>query len=103
MTPRCLLVFLCLAAAPAFASDDPVDALKKGQPREVRQLIDRLVGCTHFAGEEGYDAERRREIESAMKELRCDRLDRDEAAALKRYAKQPATIRVLQQARALSQ
>jgi hypothetical protein len=99
MLTRSLLVFLCLLAVQALASDDPLAHLKAGQPRDVKQLIDRLAGCAHWSGEEPYDAERRREITLAMKDLRCDRLQKDEAAALKRYAKRPRVLKVLQQAK----
>ncbi len=99
MLNRSLLILLCLFAAQAAASDDPLDSLKAGQPRDVKKLIERLAGCTHWSGEEPYDAERRREISLAMKNLRCDRLEKDEAAARKRYAKRPEVLKVLQQAK----
>lgn len=102
MPSRYLFISLCFLAAHAFASDDPLGNLKKGQPKDVRELIDRLAGCTHWSGEEPYDAERKREISLAMKDLRCNRLEKDEAAARKRYAKQPSTIKVLQRAKELS-
>lgn len=99
MVNRLLLILLCLFAAQAAASDDPLVNLKAGQPGDVKKLIDRLAGCTHWSGEEPYDAERKTEISLAMKDLRCGRLERDEAAALKRYAKRPRVLRVLQQAK----
>jgi hypothetical protein len=99
MPTRYLFVLLCFFSAHALAGDDPLASLKKGQPRDVRDLIDRLAACTHWSGEEPYDAERQREISLAMKNLKCSRLEKDEAAARKRYAKQPRTIEVLQQAK----
>jgi cytochrome c556 len=97
---RAIFCFLAVIfALQAAASDDPLADLKKGQPKDVVELIDRLVGCNHWSGEEPYDAERRKEISDAMAELRCDRLEKDEAAALKRYAKRPDTITALQQAK----
>lgn len=73
--------------------------LKAGQPKHVKKLIDRLAGCAHWSGEEPYDAERKKEISLAMKDLQCDRLEKDEAAALKRDAKRPGVLKVLQQAK----
>ncbi|MGJ7916467.1 hypothetical protein ACI48D_13455 [Massilia sp. LXY-6] len=73
--------------------------LKKGQPKDVKKLIDRLAGCAHWSGEEPYDAERRREIALAMKDLECDRLEKDEAAIRERYAKQASVLKVLRQAK----
>lgn len=98
MLNRSLLIFLCLFAAQAAASDDPLASLKAGQPGDVKKLIDRLAGCAHWSGEEPYDAERKTEISLAMKNLRCDRLEKDEAVARKRYSKRPAVLKVLQQA-----
>ncbi|MGZ4891562.1 MAG: hypothetical protein ACXV2B_04810 [Halobacteriota archaeon] len=74
-------------------------SLKAGQPTDVKKLIDRLAGCTHWGGEEPYDPERKREISLAVKDLRCDRLEKDEAAAQKRYAKRPGVLKVLQRAK----
>ena len=99
MLNRAFSILLCLFAAQAAASDDPLSSLKAGHPGDVKKLIDRLAGCTHWSGEEPYDAERKREISLAMKELRCDRLEKDEAAARKRYAKRPRVLKVLQQAK----
>jgi hypothetical protein len=93
-----LISFFCLSAH-AIAGDDPLADLKAGHPADVQKLIDRLAGCAHWSGEEPYDADRKREISSAMKTLRCDRLEKDEAAARERYAKQPRVINALQQAR----
>lgn len=81
---------------------DPLADIKKGQPADVAELIDRLAGCNHWSGEEPYDADRRKEIASAMKELGCERLEKDEAAATKRHANNPDAIRALKQARELS-
>ena len=38
------------------------------------------MGCNHWMGEEPYDAERAKEIERAIAQLRCAELDADEAA-----------------------
>ena len=99
MRCRYLVILSVFCATNALASDDPLAGLKKGQPKDVREMIDRLVGCNHWSGEEPYDADRNREISSAMANLKCAQLAKDEAAALKRYANKPSTIRALQQAR----
>ena len=59
MANRFHLILLCLFAAQAAVSDDPLANLKAGQPGDVKKLIDRLAGCTHWSGEEPYDAERK--------------------------------------------
>jgi len=99
MLNRFLLILLCLCGAQAAASEDPLASLKVGQPDDVKKLIDRLAGCTHWSGEEPYNAERRKEISLAMKDLRCDSLEKDEVAARKRYTKRPRVLKVLQQAK----
>jgi hypothetical protein len=96
----CLLA--CAAVLPAVAGDDPLSDLKKGQPRDVAALIDRLAGCNHFSGEEAYDVERRKEIAAAMADLRCSRLDADEARARKRYASKRPVLDALKRARRMS-
>ena len=94
-----LFASLMLIGTLAGAADDPLAPLKKGQPEGVARLIERLVGCNHWAGEEPYDAERKKEIAAAMKALRCDAVDKDEATALKRYAGNPAALKSLRKAR----
>jgi hypothetical protein len=102
MRCRYLVIFSVFCATYALASDDPLASLKKGQPKDVSELIDRLVGCNHWRGEEPYDAERKQEISSAMADLKCARLAKDVAATRKRYANKPSTIKALQQARETS-
>lgn len=100
----CHLPFLfCLFATDVRADDDPLAELKKDQPRDVKELIDRLAYCSHWSGEEPYDVERKLEIFQAMTDLRCGELEKDEAAARKRYARQPRTIKSIQQAKKWSE
>jgi hypothetical protein len=103
MRIRYLPVLCLLLAIDAGADDDPLADLKKHQPNDVQALIERLAYCSHWSGEEPYDAERGREIFQAMKDLRCDELEKDEAAARKRYAGQPRTIKALEQAKTWSE
>ena len=66
----------------AHAAEDQVTAIKKGQPKQVAELIDRIVECNHWGGEEAYDSARREQIRRAVEKLRCDALDADEAKVL---------------------
>jgi hypothetical protein len=102
MNRRYLVILSFFCATYALASNDPLASLKKGQPKDVSVLIDRLVGCNHWSGEEPYDAARKQEISSAMADLKCARLAKDEAAARKRHSNKPGTIKVLEQARETS-
>lgn len=86
---KLFLAILVLAsmfiASFALAGEDPLAKLKSGQKKPVAALIDRMVYCNHWQGEEPYDADRAKEINSAILELRCGALDKDEASILKRY------------------
>ena len=84
-----ILAIVCLAAGPALAAaaQKPVsrEQLITRQPKTVRDFVARRLQCNHWGGEEPYDAARRREISRAVKTLRCNSLDRDEARLLRRY------------------
>lgn len=63
--------------------------LEQSVPRDVGQFMMRYASCEHWGGEEPYDAARRREIERAVRELRCDRLRTDEETLNRRYFDKP--------------
>jgi len=54
-------------------------------PDDVRAFIDRRMGCNHWEGEEPFDADREREISAAVRDLGCDRLEKDEEALRRKY------------------
>jgi hypothetical protein len=78
--------------------EDALTARVAAQPAAVQRYVERRAMCNHWGGEPDYDAGRRRQIARAMRELRCDRIDRDEAALRRRYAGRPATIAVIDEA-----
>jgi hypothetical protein len=84
----CLVCLLpCIAAFHSVAqAQEAVDALTQGQPKDVAALIARIVDCNHWSSEEGYDADRRKEIRAALRDLKCERLARDEATVRKRHS-----------------
>lgn len=57
----------------------------KGLPQDTISLLERVDGCEHFGGEESYDEQRRKEILEAVTKLKCDTIDRDRDALLKKY------------------
>jgi ABC-type amino acid transport substrate-binding protein len=67
-------------------------------PADIRQFIARREACNHWAGEEGYDATRRRQIERALRENRCDQLPADETALRDHYKGAPDMLAILDQA-----
>lgn len=79
-------LFLVTVVPFAVAGDSPeVKELKKGMPQDVNLLIDRIVGCNHWRGEEPTTKERTDKINKALLELQCDTLEKDQAALTKRY------------------
>ncbi len=93
-----MLVGLTLVASACHAEVDPLAELTKGQPKDVAAIAERIAMCTHFGGEEPYDAARRREIAAAMKKYRCEELDKDETALRKRYKDSSAVQSILKRA-----
>jgi hypothetical protein len=89
--------FLALKATAA-DENDPINALTKDQPPEVAAFIVRFVGCQHWAGEEPYDKERAKEIETALKELNCERIKEEEKILRSRYARSPRVLKALDDA-----
>jgi len=65
-----------------------------GVPADVQSFIERREGCEHWAGEPDYDADRRKQIEDAVKEL-CPGIDSQLAALRKRYTDDPKVIAAL--------
>lgn len=65
------------------------------QPRRVIAFVERRADCNHWGGEEPYDAERRREIEKNVRDLRCLTVDRDERRLRKRYRNVAAVLGIL--------
>jgi hypothetical protein len=88
--PFLILGLLGMNAAQATASPTP--------PYDVARFLDRRMNCDHWAGEEPYDADRRREIDAAIRHLRCDAIARDERRIRKRYASRPAVLELLDSA-----
>lgn len=66
----------------------------RGLPADVQQFIVRHNDCEHWAGEEPYDAPRRREIDRGIA-ASCRGLDASAVTLRKRYAKYPKIRAVL--------
>lgn len=72
--------------------DEDVAAINKSVPKQVKLFNKRQIECNHWAGEEPYDKERSKEINSAITKLRCDALGRDEKRLRKKYKVRPDVI-----------
>jgi hypothetical protein len=68
-------------------------------PRDVARYIERRMMCNHWAGEEGYDAARRAQINKAVRDLRCTALARDERVLRQRHRHNPTALRQIKAAR----
>ena len=91
MRPLFLLALLCGALAACSEGNPPAD---------VAGYVMRRAACNHWAGEEGYDAARRAQINREATALRCNEIDRDEAALMKRYGDRPNILRQIRAAKA---
>jgi hypothetical protein len=60
-------------------------------PTDVAKFIERRDGCDHFRGEEPYDAERRKFLESNIRKL-CIGTDRELSTLRRKYSKNPRVI-----------
>ncbi len=78
-----------------------VEQLIKHMPKAVSSYISRRVECNHWGGEEAYNHERAKQIEKAVKPLRCDRLDSDEKDLLAKYQNEPKIIKAIGAAKEL--
>ena len=70
---------------------DPATGLPKVWPVDIQGFQDDVETCVHFAGEEPYDAARRRQIEAAIRR-HCDGSARALPRLLKRYEKAPEAL-----------
>ena len=66
----------------------------RGLPADVQHFIVNQNDCEHWAGEEPYDAPRRREIDRGIA-ASCKGLDASAVTLRKRYAKYPKICAVL--------
>ncbi len=86
----CLLIAGCASAAklpPNPADKDPWVPGFPSLPKDARRVVERLAGCSHFAGEfNGNRSQRDKDVSAAEAELRCETIEQDAAAIRKRYA-----------------
>jgi len=93
-----LVVSLLLAAGNASAIDRLVEGFPD-LPKDARAVAERGVGCMHFWGEiTGSDKERDKEVNRALKELKCDRVERDLATMRSKYKNDARIVQILREA-----
>ena len=89
-----------------FEDASEATAAMRAMPRDVRVLIDRRLGCNHWWGEpvdrksrDPAARGRARQIDEALRELRCDTVEREEVRLARRYARSPAILKALRETR----
>lgn len=68
---------------------------RPNQPADAKAYVTRRMGCSHWGGEDAYDAARVREIGEAVRSLRCDTVDADGRRLRRRYRRQPDVLKTL--------
>ena len=81
--------------------NDALATLAQQVPADVFAWVQRRMACTHWGGEEPYDAERAAQIEAALSEARCDSLAADEQAVRRAHADDEAVLDILARAEAM--
>ncbi len=86
MLKNITLMLMVLACPLVFAAESlEIKALKKDMPQDVALMIDRIIECNHWNGEESTNKERIKQIESVRSKLGCDALPDDQVTLRKRY------------------
>lgn len=95
-----ITLFITFASLESFASEigdlPEVKEITKGQPKDVVSLIERIVECSHWGGEQPFDKVRADEIRKAVEEAGCSRINSDEQTLNQKYKpnkKVPEAIR----------
>ena len=81
-----LLVLTGLSCGPALSAAS--NSASPAVPEDVRAFTERRDGCDHFRGEDSPDAERRAQIDAALREL-CTGTDAELARLKRAYAGNP--------------
>lgn len=84
----------------AAASDwiDELNQLEGGRPPEIAMYTDRLALCQHWSDDGGLAGPRIPPLKSAIAELKCEALEREERRLRSKYAKSPNVLKALDEA-----
>ncbi|MCC2678147.1 MAG: hypothetical protein K0R29_723 [Pseudobdellovibrio sp.] len=92
------LLIVTILSVSAFAQNPSAPAK---MPNDVVSLVSRIRDCAHWSGEEPYDKDRASQIAIAMKTLRCDQLEKDEASIRLKYKANKDVLETIDQAKKL--
>lgn len=93
-----LLVSVQAFARESCTNEEFAKQISKGLPSGTESLVVRITECAHFGGEEAYDKERAAFIEAAVKNAKCDQIERDEKTILKKFSKKNRELKKVFQA-----
>ncbi|MBA4001349.1 MAG: hypothetical protein C0461_12240 [Brevundimonas sp.] len=82
-------------------ANDALTAMAERVPADVFAWAQRRMTCDHWAGEEGYDAERAARIDAALSQARCDAVEADGQALRRAHADDEAVLDILARAGAM--
>ncbi|HEX8379353.1 MAG TPA: hypothetical protein VF619_02240 [Allosphingosinicella sp.] len=88
---------LILLLSPEDPAGQALRARVESAPRKVAAFIERRAGCNHFLGEEPYDRERAAELNRTIRELRCNRVERDQRRLERTYRGRTDILQLLKQ------
>jgi len=81
-----LIMMMGFACPLVFAAESAeIKELKKNMPADVILMIDRIIECNHWNGEESTNKERIKQIAAMRTKLGCDALADDQTALRKRH------------------
>jgi len=90
-----LALMLTIASPQAEVASPPLRTAVESSPKAVAKFIKRRATCNHFLGEEPYDDERAAELNKAVRELRCSRIERDERGLRRKFAADQTVLQLL--------
>lgn len=93
-----ILVIGLMTSASATARDRMVQGFPD-LPRDAAKVAERSLACLHLGGEiNGTGDERDRWVAQQMRNLRCDRVEKDIAAIRHKYRHKPMVLEILSEA-----
>lgn len=72
--------------------------ITKNMPKEVEFMIYRIIQCNHWGGEDGYDEERRNDINKAYEENKCSTVEKDQSDFLNKYSENEKVVNAIKSA-----
>ncbi len=87
-----------LTILPLSAKDIYLFEASKERPADIKDILERVVMCIHFGGEEPYDAERKAFLEERFTELKCASVDKDLRKIKKKYHHSKKHLKILEKA-----